>query len=130
VYTHHEEVSHAIRQTELILLATVPWDRVVESEIHQQFSHLRLGRSEQFRPGADLLDFIGRPLLVNPDPDAIEATPPRSAMAAITVKGSVAWREWMERGARFCRIDVSKLVDLASVEYLKGRGFTEEAPER
>jgi hypothetical protein len=36
---------------------------------------LRLGRTEQFRPGADLLEFIGRPLLVGVNPDAVEASP-------------------------------------------------------
>jgi hypothetical protein len=59
--------------TELALLATMPGDRSVEVEIHERFSHLRLGRTEQFRPGADLMQFIGKPLVVGINPDAIEA---------------------------------------------------------
>ena len=58
--------------TELALLATMPGDRSVEAEIHERFSHLRLGRTEQFQPAADLMAFIGRPLLVDPNPDAVE----------------------------------------------------------
>lgn len=49
---------------------------------------------------------------------------------AITIKGALAWRDWVDRGASHCRTDVAKLVDSALVEYLKARGFTEEAPER
>jgi hypothetical protein len=52
-------------------------DREREADIHGRFAHLRLGRTEQFRPGADLMAFIGRPLLVNPDPDAVEIHPNR-----------------------------------------------------
>jgi hypothetical protein len=59
--------------TELALLATMPGDRSVEVEIHERFAHLRLGRTEQFRPGADLMAFIGKPLLIGINPDAIEA---------------------------------------------------------
>jgi hypothetical protein len=115
---------------ELALLATMEGDRSTEAEIHRRFHHHRLGRTEQFRSGADLMDFIGRPLFVNPDPDAIEAIPPRSKLAGITIQCSRAWKEWIVRGAKYCRTDVSKLVDMALVEYLKNRGFGEEAPER
>jgi hypothetical protein len=54
------------------LLKTVPGDPDQESEIHQQFSHLRLGLHEQFRPAADLMNFIGRPDLVVPDTEVVE----------------------------------------------------------
>ncbi|MGP0067075.1 MAG: hypothetical protein ACLQGP_26210 [Isosphaeraceae bacterium] len=49
---------------------------------------------------------------------------------ALTIKGSIAWREWVDRGAKHCRTDVAKLVDAAIVDYLKARAFTEEAPAR
>lgn len=48
----------------------------------------------------------------------------------LAVKGSPEWTEWVRRGAKFCRTDVSKLVDAALVSYLKGRGFDEPPPER
>lgn len=53
---------------------------------------------------------------------------PRST--ALTVKGCPDWRDWVDRGAEFCRTDVAKLVDAALVEYLKQRGFGEPAPKR
>ena len=49
---------------------------------------------------------------------------------ALTVKGCPNWRDWVDRGAEFCRTDVAKLVDAALVEYLKQRGFDEPAPKR
>jgi hypothetical protein len=49
---------------------------------------------------------------------------------ALTIRGSLDWREWVERGANHCRTDVAKLVDAALIDYLKARGFEQEAPER
>jgi hypothetical protein len=46
-------------------------DRSAEQEIHARFAHLRLGRTEQFRPGNDLMRFIGMPMLVNSSPEAV-----------------------------------------------------------
>lgn len=59
------------------LLATMLGDRKRETEIHERFSHLRFGRTEQFRPGPDLMAFIGKPLLVGANPDAVEEQPSR-----------------------------------------------------
>lgn len=49
---------------------------------------------------------------------------------ALTIKGDPSWREWVDRGADYCRTDVAKLVDAALIDYLKAKGFTEEAPRR
>jgi hypothetical protein len=49
---------------------------------------------------------------------------------AVTLRGSEAWKAWIERGAKFCRTDVAKLIDASVIDYLKGRGFEEEAPAR
>jgi hypothetical protein len=62
----------------IALLATKPGDFDTEAEIHARFAHLRLGRTEQFRPAPELMEFIGRPLLTAPDPDAIEPMPPKN----------------------------------------------------
>ena len=43
--------------------------------MHVRFAHLRFGRTEQFRPAADLMAFIGLPLFVSANPDAVEAMP-------------------------------------------------------
>jgi hypothetical protein len=59
----------------LALLGTMPGGRDEEREVHERFAHLRFGRTEQFRPAPELMAFIGRPLLVGANPDAVEAMP-------------------------------------------------------
>jgi hypothetical protein len=49
---------------------------------------------------------------------------------ALTIRGNLEWRDWLERGADHCRTDVAKLVDAAVIDYLKGRGFEEIPPKR
>ena len=48
----------------------------------------------------------------------------------VGVRATGEWAAWLERGARYCRTDVAKLLDAAAVEYLKARGFNEAPPER
>lgn len=57
-------------------------------------------------------------------------TPEKPRPTALTIKGRPEWRDWVDRGAEFCRTDVAKLVDAALIEYLKQRGFAENAPKR
>jgi hypothetical protein len=59
----------------LALLATMPGDHSTEVEIHRRFGHLRLGRTEQFQPAAELMEFIGRPLLVAANSETVEVMP-------------------------------------------------------
>jgi hypothetical protein len=49
---------------------------------------------------------------------------------AVTIRGSKEWRAWVERGAKYCRTDSSKLFDVAVAQYLKAQGFDEPPPER
>ena len=57
----------------LALLHTMEGNRQTERAIHRRFAHLRLnGAGEQFRPAADLMEFIGWPLLVSANPDVQE----------------------------------------------------------
>jgi len=44
---------------DVTLLKAVPGDKLDEEQIHARFSHLRIRRLEQFKPGEDLLQFIG-----------------------------------------------------------------------
>jgi hypothetical protein len=48
----------------------------------------------------------------------------------IAVQATPAWVEWVERGAKHCRTDISKLIDAALADYLKARGFQEPPPDR
>ena len=105
----------------LALLATTDGGREEEASIHGRFAHLRLGRTEQFRPAPDLMAFIGRPLLVDPNPDAVEVVEPTRRDVRIVATGE--WADWIDRAARHCRTDIAKLIDAAVVEYVKARGF-------
>jgi hypothetical protein len=58
-------------QGHIALLRAMPGSFKEESEMHRLFDHLRI-RNEEFRPARDLLEFIGRPLLVGANPVAIE----------------------------------------------------------
>lgn len=62
------------------LLSTMEGDRDTEREIHERFAHLRFGtrrgsgrKPEQFRPGPDLMEYIGLPVLVSSNPETVEA---------------------------------------------------------
>ena len=48
----------------------------------------------------------------------------------IAVKGTPAWKQWVDELADMCRLDTSKLIDLALVEFAKAHGFTKVAPRR
>lgn len=65
--------------TPLAVLATMDGDRSVEAGLHERFAHLRFGRTEQFRPAVEIFAFIGKPLLVSANPDAVEAMKPATA---------------------------------------------------
>jgi T5orf172 domain len=99
--------------TELALLATMPGDRSVEAKIHERFSHLRLGRTEQFRPAADLMAFIGKPLLVGINPDVVEAMaaekPARKYGSLIRVSAEFA--EALADAARIEKMSAGEFAD-------------------
>lgn len=70
----------------LALLHTMEGNRQTEREIHARFAHLRFTRHrgprgrkpEQFRPGPDLMEFIGLPVLVSANPELIESVQPKT----------------------------------------------------
>ena len=69
----------------LNLLKTLPGDRAEERRIHKHFAKHRLGKTEQFQPVAEIMQFVGLPLLVGADPQAVEAmeiSPTRAKMSA------------------------------------------------
>jgi hypothetical protein len=111
----------------LAILGTRPGGKTEERAIHEQFSHLRLGRTEQFKPAADLMEFIGRPLLVGANPAAVEAL---SQPKTIRIRATGEWVAWLERAAKHCRTDVAKFLDKAAAEYAKANSFDEPPPER
>lgn len=60
----------------------------------------------------------------------VVASPTGAKPTAVTIRGSLEWRDWLERGAEHCMLDVSKLVDIAVTQYLKDQGFEESRPKR
>ena len=57
------------------LLHAMEGDADTEEQLHERFNHLRIGNSDQFRPGPDLMKFIGEIRLAPPKPVAVEAGP-------------------------------------------------------
>jgi hypothetical protein len=115
----------------LAVLATMPGGRDEERAIHERFSHLRFGRTEQFRPEADLLAFIGRPLFVNACPvvEPMEDRDTRKPIALV-VRGSPEYKAWLVAAAAYSRMSVSRFVDEALTLAAKQQGFPEKPPRR
>jgi hypothetical protein len=108
----------------------MPGGRDEETAIHDRFSHLRLGRTEQFRPASDLMEFIGRPLLVDLNPDAVEVMSGKSKPMALQMRGAVEWKAWLEKLAEFDRTSVADVADRAIARYAKEIGFPDPPPKR
>jgi hypothetical protein len=98
----------------MALLGTWEGNREDERAIHLKFAHLRLGRTEQFRPATELMEFLGRPLLVGADPDTVEAIPgPDSRAVVIHLKGSRAFAEWLDQAHEDTSIPKAAIIRIA-----------------
>jgi hypothetical protein len=56
----------------LKVLAAIEGGVQDEKEIHARFAHLRIGKTEQFRPAAELMDYIGAPRVLPEDLKAVK----------------------------------------------------------
>jgi hypothetical protein len=116
---YSDDVAARVRQLEFrygrpfVLLGTLPGGREEEKSIHDQFSHLRIGRTEQFRPASDLMEFIGKPLFVNASP--VELMEPVKSL--ITMRCREEFRAWVFRVAGERRITPSQLIEFALMRY-------------
>lgn len=113
----------------LAVLATMPGGRKEEAEVHDRFSHLRFGRTEQFRPNAELLEFIGRPLLVSANAKSVEVMPSKD-LVAFQVRASEEYKAVLVRLAKFDGKSIASLADHAIRLYLRSIGFPEVLPKR
>ena len=127
------DVDARLRQLEvyygrpLALLGIMEGDRDEERSIHGRFAHLRFGRTEQFRPAADLMAFIGRPLLVGANPYATEVLlPPKFAI--INLKGTQEQADWLEAAHRKTHIAKSVIVRLALSQWAGSNGLAPFPP--
>jgi hypothetical protein len=121
--------------TPLAVLATIEGGRKEESEIHARFAHLRLRRTEQFRPAPELLAFIGRPLLVDANPDSVEAMPQPtyagSRKAAVMLRVTPEWKAWAEGLADHTRSSsFVEMIDDAVVAYARDKKYPLPPPKR
>ena len=109
----------------LQVLGITKGERRREKELHWRFAHLRI-QGEWFQPGAELMRFIKRSS--HPWDGADECPGERKSIT--TLKGSVAWGDWLERLADFDRNTIVGLIDRAVAEYAQNHGFVERPPRR
>jgi hypothetical protein len=48
----------------------------------------------------------------------------------LTMRGKPAWKTWLKKLSKHCRLKVAVCVEQALMEYAERRGFTEPSPER
>ncbi len=101
----------------LVILATMEGDQDREREIHARFAHLRLGQTEQFQPAADLMDFIERPLLVNPNADTVQSIPMKTW--AVRLEFDAADHERIEQAARKLRLGKTAFARMAVMDRVR-----------
>jgi hypothetical protein len=107
----------------LAILATMKGGRPEEAAIHGRFAHLRIGRTEQFRPAADLMNFIGRPLLVGQNPDTVEAMGDHRKPLVVQMRGSPEWKTWVEDLAAKEGLSPTHLVARAVTLFARENGY-------
>jgi hypothetical protein len=117
-------------RTPLALLATMPGGRDKERVIHARFSHLRIGTTEQFRPAQELMEFIGRPLLVGTNPETVEAMPSHGKPLAFQMRGETKWKTWVDELSTFDERPVAMIIERALREYAEKIGFPKSPPKR
>lgn len=111
------------------LLGTEPGGRQKEREIHRVLAAFRLGKTEQFRPAREVLEFIGKPLLVAADPYAVEVAPDRTGMVTKVIRVRREYADWLDCFASHQRANPAILIDRAVAEYAERVGF-DPAPPR
>jgi Meiotically Up-regulated Gene 113 (MUG113) protein len=123
---HHQ--LEAYYGTSLAILATMPGGPEIEAEIHERFAHLRFDRKtrrgrqpEQFRPAPDLMAFIGQPVMVGMNPDAIEAMGGHR-ISVYNLKGSPEYRDWLNGLSAASLITTSAIIRDALAKWAKERG--------
>lgn len=127
VDARHKQLEAQYRQP-LALLATLPGGREEERAIHERFASHRLGKTEQFRPVAEIMAFLGRPLLVSPDPDAVELMP--GSFRTLGIRMSHEYAEWLTGVAKADRMTIAAFVDKAVADRAKAIGHAAPPPER
>lgn len=103
----------------LLVLATQEGGRAEEVEIHARFSHLQIGRKEQFRPGPDLMEYIGKVSLAVAEPETVAAMPSVKSVSSVVLKGSPEYAAWLEGVHEKTHIPKMEIIRLALVDWAK-----------
>jgi hypothetical protein len=112
----------------LALLRAVEGGRIEEHAIHCQFAHLRLGRTEQFRPAPELLDFIGRPLFnAGRDEITAEAMPTVAGVTLLNLKGSERERDYVHELSMASGVPMAEIVRRGIAMWASSRGISPPA---
>jgi hypothetical protein len=106
----------------LALLATMPGGRSEEQAIHDRFSHLRFGRTEQFKPSHELMEFISRPLLVAANPETTEAIEAVSQLTLLSLKGLESEKEFLKALSRKTGVSASEIARRGMAMWATKRG--------
>lgn len=107
----------------LVILAVIEGGRKEEHEMHTRFSHLRIEETEQFRPGRELMEFIGEPLLGSRVAESVEVMPSRTLTTAIVLKGKKEWRDWLHGYAKHKGMSACVAIDDALASHAAELGF-------
>jgi hypothetical protein len=103
-------------QQSVSLVRTMEGGLETEREIQKRFAHLRFdtrerrsgSKLEQFRPAADLMEFIGLPVLVSANPDAVEAVEPKTKGTQVPMRFEIPLPEYEELSRQARKIGLSR----------------------
>jgi hypothetical protein len=112
----------------LVLLATLPGGRDEERALHQRFAAHRLGRTEQFRPVPELMEFIGRPLLVGANPESVEVMGVPSELTRVRLELDEAEHRRLRLAAAEENVSLTVLARRLINEALDQRGKARPTP--
>lgn len=91
VEARHKQLENLYKKT-LVVLAVMDGDYEEEQEWHERFSHLRFGRTEQFRPSLELLEAIGNPEITSINSDTVEVIPSHYEGAVVRIDSDIVSR--------------------------------------
>jgi hypothetical protein len=122
---HKELESHY--KLNLTVLAVMDGGKEEERGLHDRFSHLRFGRTEQFQPVLELMEFIGKPLFAS----AVEviAMPARAQVTILNLKGSLREKDIVDQLSLKTDIAITVIARRGIALWAKSKGLTEYPPE-
>lgn len=104
----------------LALLATMPGGKPEEADVHAKFARIRFGRSEQFQPTAELMTFIGRPLLASEHPECAN-TMAKTFTDIVLQFPEPVYRQLFDIAKKECN-PIASFIRMAVARELKAKG--------